>query len=264
MADSLAPLLDLSVDQVYSEFKVLNVHYGNSEQPFALLELPSVTRRFAGASRHDVLKALGGPLKAFNSARKRALVLYPTVLPTLKELRDAGVELVGYTEAVLMNSYNRLQRLKIAPFFRRLYTLEDRIPSAHSQQNFAFPPDFVQPVPRAERKPNPNLLLDICARASVSPAEAVYIGDSLTRDISMAKEAGVCAVWAKYGTVYERSLWNTLVKITHWTEEDVALEEELKHRYESVRPDYVLEEFRRILQVIGLNPNSEQSPPRKI
>jgi phosphoglycolate phosphatase-like HAD superfamily hydrolase len=107
---------------------------------------------------------------------------------------------------------------------------------------FVLPtPDFVQLVPRAERKPNPRLLFNMCTREGVSTAEAVYVGDSLTRDMSMAKEAGNCAVWAKYGTRYDPALWTTLVKTTHWTEEDVACEAELKHVYDAVRPDFVIE-----------------------
>lgn len=53
-----------------------------------------------------------------------------------------------------------------------------------------------------------------------------YVSDSLTRDMSMAKAAGVHAVRAKYGTRYDRDLWLDLVWITHWTDEDVAREAE--------------------------------------
>jgi FMN phosphatase YigB (HAD superfamily) len=255
MADSLAVLLDLPVEQIYSEFKAVHQRYGNSEQPFAALELPSVLRRFPGAGRDELLQALANPLKAFNSARKRNLKLYPTVLSTLQQLRNARVEVVGYSEAVLVNSYYRLQRLDIAQFFRRLYALEDKVRLPSLSPGFVFPsPDFVQLVPRAERKPNPRLLIDICAREQVSLADTLYIGDSLVRDISMAKEAGVCAVWAKYGTRYDRTLWKTLVKVTHWTEEDVAREEELEHRFERVQPDYSIEEFSEISGIIASDP----------
>jgi FMN phosphatase YigB (HAD superfamily) len=253
MAAGLAILLELPIEQIYRDFKAVHQHYGNSEQPFAVLELPSVARRFPGASRDELLQALAGPLKAFNSARKRSLVLYPTVLSSLRTLRTAGVEVVAHTEAVLVNSYYRLQRLEIDTFFRRLYALEDKIARAPSEElRFVFPtPDFVQLVPRAERKPNPSLLFDICVREGVSPAEALYVGDSLTRDMSMAKQAGVCAVWAEYGTRYDPGLWNALVKITHWTEEDVAREAALKHVYNTVRPDFVLEEFGELIHIIS-------------
>jgi phosphoglycolate phosphatase len=115
---------------------------------------------------------------------------------------------------------------------------------------------FVQVVPRVERKPNPRLLLDICAREKALPSEAVYVGDSLTRDVSMAKEGEVYAVWARYGTRYDKALWNILVQITHWTDEDVKREEELRHRYDRIEPDYVIDKFAGLLDVVRLREQS--------
>jgi FMN phosphatase YigB (HAD superfamily) len=257
MADELSRILDLPIEVVYREFKAVHQHYGNSEQPFAILELPSVKKRFSDANREELLELLAAPLRAFNSARKRHLRLYPTVLQTLQSLRRAGVVVVGHTEAVVANSFYRLKRLEIAPLFRRLYALEDKLYLPIKEPGFEFPSsDYIQLVPRAERKPNPRLLFDLCAREGIALKEAMYIGDSLTRDISMAKEAGVCAIWAKYGTDYDRKLWRTLVQITHWTEEDVLREEELRHKYDHVQPDYVAEQFADLLQFAGVHPQS--------
>jgi FMN phosphatase YigB (HAD superfamily) len=254
MADALAELLGLPIEQVYREFKSVHQHYGNSEQPFAILELPSVKSRFRLANRDELLQRLSGPLRAFNSTRKRQLTLYPGVRETLSVIRAAGIDLVGHTEAVVANSFYRLHRLEIADMFRRLYALDDKVPVPVLSPPFEFPsPDYIQLVPRAERKPNPRLLLDICAREAISPEETVYVGDSLARDVSMAKEAGITAVWAKYGTQYDRDLWKTLVKITHWTKKDVEREEVLAHLYGDVQPDHSIEQFSGLLNVIGLD-----------
>lgn len=96
-------------------------------------------------------------------------------------------------------------------------------------------------MPRTERKPNARLLLDICEREGVQPRDACYVGDSLTRDISMAKRAGVTAVWARYGLSYDPSLWELLVRVTHWTPEDVAREAELNLQVGGVQPDHMIE-----------------------
>lgn len=42
----------------------------------------------------------------------------------------------------------------------------------------------------------------------------------------MARDAGIASVLAEYGTRYDPGLWATLVKITHWTDEDVAQDTE--------------------------------------
>jgi hypothetical protein len=95
----------------------------------------------------------------------------------------------------------------------RLYALKASLlphPSPNGPRYGEPPPDFVHVVPPEERKPNPRLLLDICAREGVSPAETWYVGDSLTRDVSMALAAGCVGVWARYGTGYSKEYWQQL------------------------------------------------------
>jgi phosphoglycolate phosphatase len=70
------------------------------------------------------------------------------------------------------------------------------------------------------KKPNPRLLADICSREGFKPSDAIYIGDSLVKDISMANDAGVDSVYAEYGRQRSEIL-STLVSITHWTKSDV-------------------------------------------
>ena len=90
----------------------------------------------------------------------------------------------------------------IAQYMTRLYALDGPLlphPIPGREEEHAPPSSIVRAIPRSERKPNPALLLDICSREGVRPADALYVGDSLTRDISMAKRAGVRAVWHAYG-----------------------------------------------------------------
>src|SRR4051812_33766298 len=83
MVDELAPLLEAPEEVLVEEFKAVHQRYGNSEQPFAILEIPSVQHRFSGLPRHEVLKRIDPALHRFNSIRKRTLSLYPGVMETL-------------------------------------------------------------------------------------------------------------------------------------------------------------------------------------
>jgi phosphoglycolate phosphatase len=172
--------------------------------------------------------ALSGPFAIFNARRRALLKLYPGVADTLAKLRARGVIVVGHTEAMAVNAIHRLTILDVVGHFSRLYALEGRVP-AHPVHGTLFSPEalagFLEVVPRSERKPNPRLLLDICSRMGVAPAEACYVGDSLTRDVAMAKDAGVLSVWARYGTRFDKEHWGTLVRVTHWTQEDRAIDE---------------------------------------
>ncbi len=253
MVAELSNLLAVDREQLYSEFKVLNQRHGTSEQPFTALELPSVRERFGAGSRRELMRQLDSSLHAFNRLRKQHLHLYPSVMETLRTLSAMGVVLVGHTESISENALFRLQKLEIADYFKHLYVLASDYaghPDPERALALAPPSGFVRAVPPTERKPNPDLLLDICRSEGVDPSDAIYVGDSLTRDISMAKAAGVTAVWARYGTHYDRDLWKILVRVTHWTDEDVAREEVLRKEHSTVEPDFTVDSFEKVLQIL--------------
>jgi FMN phosphatase YigB (HAD superfamily) len=252
MVTELTSLLEIPEETILNEFKVIHQRYGNSEQPFAVLELPSLQRRFPDLSRDELLKKVDPALHRFNSMRKRTLALYPGAAEALAELKQAGVKIVGHTEAILANSYWRLRALGVESYFSRLYTLEGR-EAIHISPDTRWvdPPEgFVTVVPRDERKPNPRLLADICRREGVESTSTYYLGDSLVRDVAMAKQAGVTAIWARYGTRYDAACWVDLVKITHWTDEDVIREKDLKAKYGGVVPDYVIDSFAELKSIV--------------
>ena len=64
-------------------------------------------------------------------------------------------------------------------------------------------------------------LLDIISEIGVARDDAVYLGDSLFKDVAMAQSAGVDDVLAKYGESHTRSEYDLLRAVTHWTSEQV-------------------------------------------
>ena len=55
-------------------------------------------------------------------------------------------------------------------------------------------------LPRDYEKPNPKGLMQICRTWSVDPSQVLLIGDSLKKDIGVAREVGAVDCWAEYGT----------------------------------------------------------------
>ncbi|WP_375758529.1 HAD family hydrolase [Corallococcus exercitus] len=250
MSSELTRLLDIDEATLFAEFRAIHQRYGDSEYPFALLELPSARRRFGDIPVGEMKRHLDSALHAFNSARSRELRLYESVKETLQILSASGVVIVGHTEALAVNAEFRLRRLGIEKHFKHLYALEGNVtphPDSSDRQPTPMREGFVRLVPRAERKPNPRLLADICNREEISLAESWYVGDSLIRDIAMAKAAGVKAVWAEYGTRYDQSQWAALVKISHWTSEDVKREAELKQNAAKITPDHTIQRYSELL-----------------
>lgn len=262
MTKDLAARLEVEEEALLDEFKAVHRHYGNSEHPFAMFELPSVRRRFPNSSRQELLVELDSSLAAFRAAREKHLRLYTGVSETLRALSEAGTIIVAHTEAVAIHAYYRLMRLDILKYFKHIYALEG-CPEPHPDPTRAAqlvpPPDLIDFIPKNERKPNPALLQHICHSEGIRLSDAYYVGDSLSRDVSMAKTAGVTAVWARYGTGYERSLWDILVRVTHWTDEDVAREAELRTLYSDIQPDHTIDRFVDLLDILGLRVDYERS-----
>jgi FMN phosphatase YigB (HAD superfamily) len=92
--------------------------------------------------------------------------------------------------------------------------------------------------------------MDICEREGAEPTSTYYLGDSLVRDVAMAKQAGVTAIWARYGTKYDPEYWTYLVKVTHWTDEDISREKDLKAKYGNVVPDYAIDSFAQLKSIV--------------
>ncbi|AHW09525.1 TPA_asm: HAD-IA family hydrolase [Salmonella enterica subsp. enterica serovar Montevideo] len=253
MAEELSKEINVPLDILLSEYKVIHQRFGNSEKPFATLELPSVISYFGTNDKILLQKKLTRVFSAFSSKRNHTLKLYPTVRDTLNILRERGVKIVGHTESLEYNSLYRLYKLDVIDFFDHLYTIEDNHnlhPNPKNAKVISVKDDFIIRLSSAESKPNPKLLEHICLTENVDIKDAVYVGDSITKDISMAKSIGMKAVWARYGRQFAPELWEILVKITHWTDKDVEREEQLKESFSRVKPDYSINSFAEILDLM--------------
>ena len=164
---------------------------------------------------------------------------------TLEFISGRSIPVVAYTDARAINCLFRLKQLGVQPFFSRLFA------PAHVSKE--LDPDtlnggFVRLLSAEDRKPNPKTLIDICSHYDVDPSRAVYVGDSLVRDIYMAQKADVHSAWAKFGTLYDKSLWPLLVRVTHWTEADVERESSLREEARGTEPECILDQFDDLLR----------------
>jgi FMN phosphatase YigB (HAD superfamily) len=245
MVASAVDVLGVPEEILLDELREVHQRHHNTEHPYALLETRTVLTRFPGLSRSQRAALLDEPFHRFNKRREQILSLYPGVAETLEAVRSQDVAVVGHTEATVPNALFRLRKLGIDRFFDRIYA---PAPSEPDDDSADAPFWVVQPpatipvkqLARDERKPDPRILRDICFGMGVGPDQTLYVGDSIARDIGMAKEAGAWTAWAEYGTRYDPALWARLVRVTHWTAEDVARAEAAKKRHGRARPDVTL------------------------
>lgn len=259
MVDKVVDLLGCDRERLLDDFREAHQRHHDSEHPFALLETRTVIDCFKGRERSEIAQALDPAFHAFNSARKKHLRLHTGVQSTLEYIRQRGVTLVVHTDSQLFGVVDRLTRLNLTDLFSRVYCRE-RPQSGHPNPETgrtwlnSFPMDKVRELPKHQPKPDPTVLAEICNTEVVAPHEAAYVGDSIARDILMARKAGVFSIWAKYGAILHTDNYEKLVRITHWTQEDVEKERWLRKEAENIRPDFVAEDsFVEILPVIFPN-----------
>ncbi|WP_159281495.1 HAD family hydrolase [Rahnella variigena] len=255
MLDELVRILDVPREQLIEEFRQVHIKHGNSEYPFSALELRTVEDRYGHLSRKEVVNKLDTAFHAFNSTRKKTLKCYDGVFETLARLKEDGVIIVGHTEAPVRNAIFRLKSLGLLEFMKHLYTPKDRYYDDLDSQTKSWVDsygEFIYLIDEDEKKPNPRLLEEICLREGFQTSDAMYIGDSIVKDISMANDAGVDSVYAEYGRQHDKKYWDVLVSITHWTDEDVKREGLLKELYGHIKPTYRIKSFDELLNVIRL------------
>jgi phosphoglycolate phosphatase len=126
---------------------------------------------------------------------------YPGMVDALDRLRARGARL-----AVCTNKPERLSRLLLAHF-----DLDDRFAAVVGGDTLA------------RRKPDPDPLIEVIARARGAPGRTVLVGDSIT-DIKTARAAGVPVIGVSFGyTEIAMKHLGADAVIDHFDELDAAL-----------------------------------------
>lgn len=258
MVDKVVEITGWDRERLLDEFQKVHQKHHDSEHPFALLETDLVKEMFPDGDLRDAKEYFDDAFHAFNSMRNKTLSTFPQVHETLGALKSSDIRLVAHTEAKFHAVVDRLRRLDLTQYFEKVFCREradSRHPEGLSDEEWLkdFPLEKITEFSHDQRKPDPTVLLEVCKIMTVEPSETAYIGDSITHDIMMASAAGVFSIYAKYGTERDPSDWDKLVRVTHWTDDDVAREAELRKAAQLVEADFVAKiSFAEILTPFGL------------
>lgn len=248
MINGAAARGDIPRARLLEEMQVLYRRRHGLEQPEALLHAPSIQRSFGDPGR--AREALRGVFSSYYHAHYGSgLQGYPGVRATLQRMTAMGVLVVGHTEAPANHAVARLCALGLEHAFVALLAAP---PAPDDPTTFEPDPRSLPFVVRSlepnERKPNPAVLLELCDRTGVPPSAALYVGDSLARDVRMAKDAGLWTAWARYGTRHDPRDWQRVVDVSPWTAAQRA--QACAHELgPETTPDFVLHEsFEELLE----------------
>jgi FMN phosphatase YigB (HAD superfamily) len=260
MVDIAADLLGCDKETILTQLKAVHVKHHDVEHPYALFETDIVQARVRAKGDDEVWRLLDPAFHAFNRVRKAELRLFPDVRETLDELKRRGIRLVAFTDSKYFAAVGRVSRLELGDVFERLYCREKSVSELPASPFEGYRPQpihnisatKVSELPAGETKPDPRVLQDIVLRENIDVASTAYIGDSLAKDVFMARKAGCFAIWAKYGVSNDPVMYSKLVTISHWSDDDIDREKRLARSAATVAPDFTCENsIKELLHVLS-------------
>lgn len=252
MVDVATPILNCDRDALLDELRSVHIEHHDVEHPFSLLETKIAQEFIAQKKNADARQLLDPAFHAFNKVRRDNLTLFPDVRRTLDELKARDIALIAFTDSSYFATLRRIRQLGLADVFQHIFC------RAKSKKEPPFPVrvpddnlgDITTELPANEAKPDPRVLIEIAKIENRATSSIAYIGDSISRDVLMAKKAGCFAVWAKYGVHKDKVMYERLIRISHWTSEDIRREKNFAVEAAKIEPDFVCE--RSISEVLAV------------
>lgn len=228
--DEMIAISGKSSDEVDASIRRVHQVRRTSEYSFLIEEADVLEHVRANG---DVRERFQNAINESRRGRDQNLRLYPSVFPCLWELKKKGTKIIAYTESMGFYSAYRLKRFGLDGVIDVLFSPEDHeLPAGASVEKLRrLPDEFYQlqvtkvlHTPPGELKPNPRVLLDIIRSVGASTERCAYVGDSLFKDVAMARDAGVLDLHAQYGESQRKPEYSLLQRVSHWTEADVQRE----------------------------------------
>jgi phosphoglycolate phosphatase-like HAD superfamily hydrolase len=237
----------LPAERVEADIRRIHQKRRTSEYTFLINELECVSSTKASSDFKDSLDAA---LLASKRARDANMRLYPDVFRSLWDIKNKGTKIIAYTESMGFYSAYRLKRFGLDGVIDVLFCPQDHeTPSGISVEKLrSLPDEFyelqvteLRHTPPGELKPNPRVLLDIIQTVGAATKRCAYVGDSLFKDVAMARDISVFDIHAKYGESQRKPEYELLRRVSHWTESDVKRERDIIERGHNFTPSATLE-----------------------
>jgi len=209
------------VEEIEADIRHIHQMRRTSEYTFLIEEIESLKDERAKGDIRDRFKSA---LELSRRGRDQNLKLYPSVFRSLWDVKKEGTKIVAYTESMAFYSAYRLKRFGLDGVIDVLFSPEDHdTPAGVSVEKLRrLPDDFyklqvtkVNHTPSGELKPNKLVLLDIIKAVDAEVSRCAYVGDSLFKDVAMARDAGVFDIHAQYGESQRRPEYDLLRRVSH-------------------------------------------------
>lgn len=250
--------------KVVQSLKAVYEKYESNEYPYVLQE-SSIFRDFPDFGSFDKL-VIQPAQAAFAEARRKYMRPYRGVLETLEALKARKVPVVALTDAPRNPAEYRVKAMGLENLLSGLYTLPGfRFPATQEGEALISPHILakeeqghyraacpVVELPRQYEKPDVQGVLQVCRDFSVEAEDVVLVGDSLHKDIALARKIGAVDCWAEYGTYVSREYRERLdvISAAAITRRHAASVLEVDARKSAQAPTYSLSNFAQLLTVL--------------
>jgi len=245
----------ISEPTLYDAFQVTFKQEGSVEYRRAIQDNLAV--RELPEDQQARLVELGS--KVFGQAMRKHLRPYDGVKSTLERLRTDGVLIVAVTNSGALQAVDRVRRLGLAKHINGLVAWNHDVAqladsdSEYSNalrgrtQRSGIP--WTISLDLEQLKPNPEAYVVALRKLGLSELDDIWVvGDSLEKDLSAVPAIRGYSVWAKYGHAFDQKNFETLLRITHWSEEKISRTFDQAF----LQPDSVIREFGDLLSLIDL------------
>ncbi len=256
MVDSLCRTTGLPKIRVVQSLKEVYERYESNEYPFAIQE-SGIFKEFNYDFDSFHRLVIDPAREAFAAARRRYLVPYRGVRETLEALKARNIPVAALTDAPRNPAEGRARSMRLDDLIDALYALpafpfpdsgiDERIRRWDEEGRYRASCRVTE-LPRDHEKPDARGLGRILSDYGAAPAEVVYVGDSLSKDVALAQKLGAVDCWAEYGTYVSIEYRERLDIISARS----ATRRQLEHgRDEKMRPpSFRLSGFEQVLDVI--------------
>lgn len=253
MVHAVAREMKISEDEFNAGAKEVYSKVGTLEYSFLIQDLPFISRY----SEEEIQNFITLAKRVFSIVRTKNLKPYPGIKETFEYLQASGVIIVAVTNAPIFFGEQRLRQLNLDKYFHGILGWEGiAVPDSQYSQEILkrakakyYDSKHIKhrwPEPKENIKPNPIGFLKVISSLFVSHKNTYIIGDSLTKDVLPANEIGATSIWAKYGIEYQEKNLNTLLQMTHWTDQKVKKE----YAEQSIIPNHEINAFSELRKIV--------------
>ncbi len=254
----LTDRLGIPPNELAVGFKEIHLLKGTVELAYSFSDIPILCEKLEDSELKQVNQKVQD---LYRDANLSTEFLYADVKESLRNIKEAGALIVGYTESPISFAEFRIHSLGLDGLYNYIYAPEsdkDRLGILEEVKSWRHSSRIRKTVFNTslhfEGKPDPSSLLAILKETNTRREKAVYLGDSLVRDVSMAKAANIADVWAKYGDSRNRPEYELLREVTHWDKDKV--DQEMNTTVDEVMPSWILESnFSEIFDVFQFEPS---------